>query len=73
MSPSDLIFLPKGFKFSALTAGIKASRKPDLALISAEPASTAAAMLPKTLWLRLRYKLVVPRSLPAAVRCGLSS
>jgi glutamate N-acetyltransferase/amino-acid N-acetyltransferase len=49
MSPSDLIFLPKGFKFSALAAGIKASRKPDLALISAEPASPAAAMFTKNL------------------------
>jgi glutamate N-acetyltransferase/amino-acid N-acetyltransferase len=49
MSSSDLIFLPKGFKFSALTAGIKASGKPDLALISAEPAATAAAMFTKNL------------------------
>jgi glutamate N-acetyltransferase / amino-acid N-acetyltransferase len=49
MSSSDLIFLPKGFRFSALTAGIKASGKPDLALISAEPAATAAAMFTKNL------------------------
>ena len=44
MSSSDPIFLPKGFKFSALAAGIKASRKPDLALISAGPGNTAAAL-----------------------------
>jgi glutamate N-acetyltransferase/amino-acid N-acetyltransferase len=49
MSSSDPIFLPKGFKFSALTAGIKASGKPDLALISAEPAAAAAAMFTKNL------------------------
>jgi glutamate N-acetyltransferase/amino-acid N-acetyltransferase len=49
MSASDLIFLPKGFKFSALAAGIKVSRKPDLALISAEPAATAVAMFTKNL------------------------
>lgn len=41
---SDPIFLPKGFKFSAVTAGIKASGKPDLALISAGEETRAAAM-----------------------------
>jgi len=49
MSPSDLIFLPKGFKFSALAAGIKASGKPDLALIEATPAASAAAMFTKNI------------------------
>jgi glutamate N-acetyltransferase/amino-acid N-acetyltransferase len=49
MSASDLIFLPKGFKFSALAAGIKVSRKPDLAMISAEPAASAVAMFTKNL------------------------
>src|SRR5205809_5305846 len=44
MSACDPIFLPKGFKFSAVTAGIKASGKPDLALISAGPQTTAAAL-----------------------------
>lgn len=44
MSPSSAIFLPKGFQFSALAAGIKASHKPDLALISAVPGTTAAAL-----------------------------
>ena len=44
MSPSSAILLPKGFQFSALAAGIKASHKPDLALISAGPGTTAAAV-----------------------------
>src|SRR5260370_31790412 len=47
MSESGPIFLPKGFKFSAVAAGIKASGKPDLALILAEPHTTAAALLTK--------------------------
>jgi glutamate N-acetyltransferase/amino-acid N-acetyltransferase len=47
MSASGPIFLPKGFKFSAITAGIKASGKPDLALILAEPHATAAALFTK--------------------------
>jgi glutamate N-acetyltransferase/amino-acid N-acetyltransferase len=49
MSASGPIFLPKGFKFSAVTAGIKASGKPDLALILAEPRTTAAALFTKNL------------------------
>src|SRR6476661_2743833 len=44
MNQPDPIFLPLGFKFSALTAGIKASGKPDLALILAPPGTTAAAL-----------------------------
>lgn len=47
MRASGPIFLPKGFKFSAITAGIKASGKPDLALILAEPRATAAALFTK--------------------------
>jgi len=44
MSASGPIFLPKGFKFSAVTAGIKASGKPDLGLILTDrPAAAAAA------------------------------
>lgn len=43
------VFLPKGFKFSAVRAGIKASGKPDLALIVAEPKTTAAALFTKNL------------------------
>ena len=43
MSSSDPIFLPGGFQFSAVAAGIKASRKPDLGLILADPPTTAAA------------------------------
>ena len=49
MSSTGPIFLPKGFKFSAVTAGIKASGKSDLALILAEPGSTAAAMFTRNL------------------------
>src|SRR5713226_7028973 len=47
MSESGPIFLPKGFKFSAVAAGIKASGKPDLGLIVAEPRTTAAALFTK--------------------------
>jgi len=43
------VFIPKGFKFSAVKAGIKASGKPDLALIVAEPSTTAAALFTKNL------------------------
>lgn len=43
IAPSP-VFLPKGFKYSALKAGIKASGKPDLALIIAEPKTSAAAL-----------------------------
>jgi glutamate N-acetyltransferase/amino-acid N-acetyltransferase len=49
MNASGPIFLPKGFKFSAVTAGIKASGKPDLALILADPRATAAALFTKNL------------------------
>ena len=49
MSASDPIFLPKGFKFSAVTAGIKASGNPDLALILAGADTRAAAMFTKNL------------------------
>ena len=44
MIPPGPIFLPKGFKFSAVKAGIKASGKLDLALIVAEPKTSAAAL-----------------------------
>ena len=44
MSSSDPIFLPKGFKFSAVAAGIKASGKPDLGLIFTGPEARAAAL-----------------------------
>jgi glutamate N-acetyltransferase / amino-acid N-acetyltransferase len=43
------VFLPKGFKFSAVKASIKASGKPDLALIVAEPSTTAAALFTRNL------------------------
>jgi len=38
------IHLPDGFSFSAVTSGIKASGKPDLALIACAPGTRAAAM-----------------------------
>jgi len=38
------IHLPKGFSFSAVTAGIKASGRPDLALVTASQGTTAAAV-----------------------------
>jgi len=47
MSASGPIFLPKGFKFSAIAAGLKASGKPDLALIITEPRTTGAALFTK--------------------------
>ncbi len=47
MSESGPIFLPKGFKFSSVTAGIKASGRPDLAMILAERRSSAAALFTK--------------------------
>src|ERR1700712_2021927 len=43
MSSSE-IFLPKGFFFSSGTAGIKASGRPDLALIEAAEGTTSAAV-----------------------------
>jgi glutamate N-acetyltransferase/amino-acid N-acetyltransferase len=49
MIPQGPVFLPKGFKFSAVKAGIKASGKPDLALIIAEPKSFAAALFTRNL------------------------
>ncbi len=46
--PSDNLFdnmaLPAGFSFSAACAGIKASGRPDLALVEACPGTTAAAV-----------------------------
>src|SRR5690242_7072603 len=47
MNASDPIFLPKGFEFSAVTAGIKASGRADLALICAGPSTHAAAVFTK--------------------------
>jgi glutamate N-acetyltransferase / amino-acid N-acetyltransferase len=38
------ICLPAGFSFSAASAGIKASRRPDLTLVEACPGTTAAAV-----------------------------
>ena len=41
--------VPRGFRFAATTAGIKASGKPDLALIEAPNGATAAAVFTKNL------------------------
>ena len=49
MIPPGPVFLPKGFKFSAVKAGIKASGKPDLALIIAEPNTSAVALFTRNL------------------------
>jgi glutamate N-acetyltransferase/amino-acid N-acetyltransferase len=49
MIPPGPVFLPKGFKFSAAQAGIKASGKPDLALIIADPRTSAAALFTRNL------------------------
>jgi glutamate N-acetyltransferase / amino-acid N-acetyltransferase len=43
------VFLPKGFKFAAVKAGIKASGNPDLALIIADPQTSAAALFTRNL------------------------
>ena len=45
--PTNKICLPAGFSFSAACAGIKASGRPDLALVEACPGTTAAAMFTK--------------------------
>src|SRR5882762_7575409 len=43
----DTIHLPKGFSFSATTAGIKASGRPDLAMVQTSAGTTAAAVFTK--------------------------
>jgi glutamate N-acetyltransferase/amino-acid N-acetyltransferase len=43
----DNICLPAGFSFSAVCAGIKASGRPDLALVEACPGTTATAVFTK--------------------------
>ena len=47
--PQPTVHLPKGFSFSALAAGIKASGRLDLALVEAVPGTTAAALFTKNL------------------------
>jgi glutamate N-acetyltransferase/amino-acid N-acetyltransferase len=42
--PADPIYLPSGFKFSAVSCGIKASGRLDLGLVVAGPGTTAAAV-----------------------------
>ena len=41
---TDRISLPAGFSFASTCAGIKASGRPDLALVEASPGTTAAAL-----------------------------
>jgi glutamate N-acetyltransferase/amino-acid N-acetyltransferase len=47
--PKNRVCLPAGFKFSAATAGIKASGRSDLALVEAIPGTEAAAVFTKNL------------------------
>jgi glutamate N-acetyltransferase / amino-acid N-acetyltransferase len=49
MSESGPLFIPQGFSFSAATAGIKASGKPDLGLILTGENSSATALFTKNL------------------------
>src|ERR1700746_4051687 len=45
--PTKKIILPAGFSFSAVCAGIRASGRPDLALVEAAPGTRGAAMFTK--------------------------
>jgi glutamate N-acetyltransferase / amino-acid N-acetyltransferase len=45
--PQNTLCLPAGFSFSAACAGIKASGRPDLALVEVCPGTTAAALFTK--------------------------
>ncbi len=45
--PSGKVHLPKGFSFSAMAAGLKASGRPDLAFAEACPGTAAAAVFTK--------------------------
>ena len=49
MISSRPVLLPKGFQYSAVKAGIKASGRLDLALIRSQPKATAAALFTKNL------------------------
>lgn len=62
----EKIHLPQGFSFSSVTAGIKASGKPDLALIETSPGTTAAALFTKNRV--VAAPLVVGRASLAAMR-----
>jgi glutamate N-acetyltransferase / amino-acid N-acetyltransferase len=48
-SPAQPIYIPKGFAFATASAGIKASGKPDLALITAAEGTSAAALFTRNL------------------------
>ena len=62
----DTIYLPKGFSFSAVKAGIKVSGRPDLALASVPSGAAAAAMFTKNRV--MAAPLVVGRSSLARTR-----
>ena len=64
------LFLPKGFKFSAVTAGIKVSGKPDLALIFTGPQNRAAALFTKTMSSRRRFRSGVLHLRAAGAECA---
>ena len=67
--PKEKICLPAGFSFSAACAGIKASGRPDLALVEA-CAGTAAAVFTKNRV--LAAPLEVGRASLAASRAGFA-
>ena len=65
----DEMTLPAGFKFAAACAGIKASGRPDLALVEACPGTTAAALFTRNRV--VAAPLVVGRASLAASRGGI--
>ena len=53
-------FLPSGFQFTAVTAGLKPSGKPDFAIAVADEGASAAAMVVLALVLRWMLPARVP-------------
>ena len=47
VGPARTIYLPKGFRFSSVSAGVKASGRLDLAMVEAVPGTVAAAVFTK--------------------------
>jgi len=47
--PNNKLHLPKGFSFSAVAAGVKASGRLDVALVEAAPGTSAAALFTRNL------------------------
>ena len=64
------LHLPRGFSFSAATAGIKASGKPDLALAIAAEGASAAALFTTN---RVAAAPVVKRALERSVGALLTN